>query len=229
MVAGWLASAAQADADSPAPDVPVANALCLACHQQNLTVTNGTTERRTVDAVSGLAFDTSAHNEMDCVECHTVQSALPHPKDPALPDASATVSCARCHADAYKGYREGPHGPLAELGDARAPACTDCHGNAHYLQSIQAWKETDQVAACAKCHSGAGPSFLGASPGHRPPSAGFISTPYFAGLFLKILTAATLAFGIVHVELEMLRWFTHRLARWRGTHSAKDSDDGHTD
>jgi hypothetical protein len=46
---------------------------------------------------------------------------------------------------------------------------------------------------------------------------------------LKILTAATLAFGIVHVELEMLRWLTHRLPRWRGTHSAKDADNDHTD
>lgn len=233
VAAVWLASAAHADADSPAPTPPpgehVANALCLACHQQNLTVDGGTTERQTLEAVSGLAFATSAHSKMDCVKCHAVQTALPHPPDAALTDVSATVSCAKCHADAYKGYREGPHGPLAELGDARAPACTDCHGNAHYVLSIQDWKETDQAAACAKCHTGAGPSFLGASPGHRPPSAGFISAPYFAGLFLKILTAATLAFGIVHVELEMLRWFTHRLARWRGTHSPKDADDDHTD
>lgn len=220
---GWLAGAPRADADPPppAPREEASNALCLLCHQKNLAVDDGATGHRVVKAVRGWAFATSAHKEMGCVECHTDQTALPHQQDPALPAASSAVSCAGCHADAYEGYREGPHGPVAELGDARAPACANCHGNPHYVQSAQEWDETDQAAACAKCHEGAGPGFLGAWPGHRSPSAGFLSTPYFAGLFLMVLTAATLGFGIVHVELEVLRWLVARLARSRGADSAK--------
>lgn len=223
MIAGYLAGATQASADPPAP-VPgehVANGLCLACHEQNLTVDYAPIGRRLIDAVRGWAFATSVHNKMDCVECHTGQDAIPHANADIAADAGGGVNCAGCHADADEGYREGPHGPVAELGDARAPACTNCHGNAHYIQPVDEWEEQDRVAACTRCHAGAGPGFLGASPGHRSPSAGFLSTPYFAGLFLMILTAATLAFGIVHVELEMLRWLAARLADRRGTNSAK--------
>lgn len=223
--AGWLIGLASAGAEPPAPaaDGHAPNGLCLVCHGQELTVGASTAQQRTIDAVERQAFDASAHKRVECVDCHPVQSALPHPKPEALglPGAGDAVACPECHSDAYEGYRDGPHGTMAKLGDDRAPACGDCHGNAHYVRLVQQWTEDDRAAACAQCHSGATRSFVEASLGHKAPSAGFLSTPYFAGLFLMILTAATLAFGIIHVELSLLRWFS----RWRGTHSARTAGD----
>jgi hypothetical protein len=105
---------------------------------------------------------------------------------------------------------------MAKLSDERAPTCSDCHGDAHYLSLVREWKESDRAEACASCHSGATPTFLDAAPLHQSVSPGFLSTAYVAGLFLMVLTAATLAFGIIHVELEMLRWFVHWLGHGRG-------------
>ena len=221
VTAGMFIGLASVDADPPAPAVEgrVPNGLCLECHDQKVTVGAGTQQRRTLDSVNPQAFGASAHKGMECVECHPAQSALPHvrPERPGLVTASLSVACGECHKEAYTGYLEGPHGPMAELGDARGPDCGNCHGKAHYLPLVQQWKETDRAAACANCHSGATRSFLGAAPGHQAASSGFLSTPYFAGLFLMILTAGTLAFGIIHVELEMLSWLVHRFARGRGT------------
>ena len=106
-IAGWLACAGQASADAPAPapGVHTPNALCLACHQQNLTVGDVPAEHRTVDAIRGWAFAASVHKEMNCEECHADQAAIPHPNANIAPALRATVICAGCHADAYEGYR----------------------------------------------------------------------------------------------------------------------------
>lgn len=223
----WFIGLTSAGAEPPMPvaDGHAVNGLCLVCHGQELTVRASVGQERTIDAVELKAFNAAAHKGLECVDCHPVQSALPHLKPEGLGRLGATdpVACQECHPDAYEGYRDGPHGTMAKLGDDRAPACGDCHGNPHYVQLVRQWTEDDRAAACAQCHSGANTSFVEASLGHKPPSAGFLSTPYFAGLFLMILTAATLAFGIIHVELEMLRW----LVRWWRSHSARTAGDGH--
>jgi hypothetical protein len=173
-------------------------------------------------------FAASAHNTVACVECHTALTDIPHTKGRLLSAGSPAISCAECHAEAEEGYNEGPHGPVAQLGDTRAPACTNCHGNAHYIQRAEDWDAKEQAAACAKCHSGATDSFLGAWPGHNHPSPGFLSIAYFAGLFLLGLTAATLAFGIVLVELEMLQWLSSRVTQWLRDHVKKGASHGHS-
>ncbi len=218
-----LASAG-AEPSTPATGAHTPNGLCLACHGQELIVRASVGQERTISAVEPKAFGASAHKGLECVDCHLVQSALPHPKPDSLgrPGAADPVACQECHPDAYEGFRDGPHGTMAKLGDDRAPACGDCHGNPHYIQLVRQWTEDDRAAACAQCHSGATPSFVEASLGHKPPSANFLSTPYFAGLFLMTLTAATLAFGIIHVELEMLRW----LVRWWRSRFVRTVGDG---
>lgn len=220
VTAGMFIGLASVSADPPAPAVDgrVPNGLCLECHDQKVTVGAGTQQRRTLDSVELQAFGASAHKGMECVECHPARSALPHarPERPGLLNASVSVACRECHSEAYEGYLEGPHGPMADLG-ARGPDCGNCHGKAHYLPLVQEWKEKDQVAACANCHSGATGSFLGAAPSHTPASFESLSVPHVAGLFLMTLTAGTLAFGIIHVELEMLSWLVDRFGRGRKT------------
>ncbi len=213
----WLWGTSTTHADPPAPSVERQNQICLMCHSHKLMVQDGETSPRVVAAVVASPFQLSAHGGRACLECHPNLSEIPHDRTLGTTAAapSVAVSCANCHEEAAEGYREGPHGPVAELGDDRAPECVKCHGNAHYIQVVDQWPKEKQAAACAQCHAGAGTSFLGAAPGHQRPSTGFLSTPYFAGLFLMGLTAGTLAFGIVHTELEMLRWLTQRVSHWR--------------
>lgn len=221
VTAGLSIGLASVSADPPTPaiDGHVTNGLCLECHDQKLTVGAGTGQQRSLDSVELPAFSASAHKGVRCVECHPTQSALPHlrPERPGVVDTTVSVACKKCHSEAYEGFLEGPHGPMAELGDTRGPDCADCHGKAHYLTLVQQWKATDRAAACANCHSGATSSFLGAAPSHTPAASDSLSIPHVAGLFLMTLTAGTLAFGIIHVELEMLSWLVHRFARGRGT------------
>ena len=227
VTAGCFIGLTSAGADPPQPgygDPP--NGLCLACHDHELTVETNAGQQRTTDAVERQVFGASAHKEMRCVECHSVQSALPHDpqKGPGLLNASDAAACVECHSAAHEGYLDSPHGTMAKLGDARAPTCGDCHGDAHYLANVQEWTTNDKAEACAECHSGATASFLDSAPLHKSVSPGFLSIAYVAGVFLMALTATTLAFGIIHVELEMLRWFVHRLT---GRREPGNTSDGH--
>lgn len=227
VTAAWLAGLAPAGANPPLPslDSHPANALCLACHDEELIVGRDIRQARIVDAVDKGEFGASAHAGMKCVECHPAEAALPHvpPEGLKLALYSGAVACQECHLDAYEGYKESPHGTMTKLGDARAPACGDCHGDTHYIQLIERWEEDDRAEACANCHSGATSSFLDAAPLHKHVSPGFLSTAYVAGIFLMILTATTLAFGIIHVELQMLRWLVRRVA---GQDESRRASDG---
>ncbi len=230
VTAAWFIGLTSAGADPMPPPVDAhpENGLCLACHGGKLTVEASTDQQRTIEAIELHAFDASAHEGMECVECHPAQSALPHAQREGLGllTASDAVACQECHSDAHEGYLDSPHGTMAKLGDDRAPTCGDCHGDVHYLPLLQQWTAHDRAEACANCHSGATSSFLDAAPLHKAVSPGFLSTAYVAGIFLMILTATTLAFGIIHVELEMLRWLIRRLTGMRGTGTTGDGHAG---
>ena len=114
------------------------------------------------------------------------------------------------------------HGTMVELGDARAPGCADCHGDSHKIRTAEEWTDSDRAQACAQCHSGATPGFTKAL-SHEEPSPDSLAASYFAGRFLIILTSAVLAFGIIHVELQVLRW----LAQKRGSASRRSRTHGH--
>ena len=101
------------------------------------------------------------------------------------------------------------HGTMVELGDARAPACADCHGDPHNIRPVDKWPDSQRAQACGECHPGATASFTKALR-HEPPSPNSLAASYFAGRSLMILTAAVLAFGIIHVELQLLRWLAQR-------------------
>lgn len=223
---GWCVSPPSAAAGPPLPvrDERPPNGLCLICHSQpGLTAKVGEEQERPIAAVDPQVFEASAHGSEDCVACHAVQSALPHPRLGAQEqrDTREATACLKCHGDAYEGYLDSLHGTMVKLDDARAPACADCHGNAHEVQPIQEWTAHERAQACAGCHPGASTSFLEV-PSHEEPSPHFLPSAYFAERFLVILTATVLAFAVIHVELDMLRWFV----RWRQTHSGRITDDG---
>src|SRR3990172_4477108 len=59
---------------------PLPNDLCLLCHSQTgLSAEPADGPDRELLAIEPSVFDASAHGWLRCVECHTAQSALPHP------------------------------------------------------------------------------------------------------------------------------------------------------
>lgn len=212
---GWFAGSPVTAADPPPPARPDGppNALCLMCHGQPGLTTKVDGQERTVAAVDLPAFTASAHGEQTCVDCHAGQSALPHVRRDLTGRSERAAACAACHADAYDGYLESPHGTMAELRDASGPACADCHGSAHTVQPVREWTPRERAEVCAGCHRGARVGFLKAL-SHEAPSPRFLPSVYFAGRFLIVLASASLAFGIIHVELDLLRWLVRR---WRAS------------
>jgi len=225
VAAGWLLSPVKAGADPPGPAVQPPNSLCLICHgQEGVTSTGIDGHERPVNAVEAEPFAASAHGELTCAKCHPGQAPLPHPDWKAVGPAelASPVACQECHEEAFEAYMRSVHGTLVELGDTRGPECGDCHGDSHKVRPAKEWADSDRAQACAECHSGATPGFTKAL-SHEEPSPDSLAASYFAGRFLIILTSGVLAFGIIHVELQVLRW----LAQKRGSASRRSRTNGH--
>jgi hypothetical protein len=212
VAAWWLAEAPSAHAEPPAPAATVSNQLCLMCHAQPGLTAGASGRERAIAAVDVTAFAASAHGGERCVTCHADQSALPHPSIGPGTTVRTASDCATCHREAVDGYFESPHGTMAELRDASGPACADCHGSAHVVRPVAGWTQEQRAQVCAGCHPGAGTTFLQAL-SHQAPSPHVLPSAYFAGRFLVVLASASLAFGIIHTELDLLRWMARR---WRG-------------
>ncbi len=191
------------------PTVSRANELCLACHSKPGIVRNLGHAQEALDAIVPEAFAMSAHGSATCTKCHPENSAVPHrsPAEgtPAFRTSDASQLCSSCHKEAAEGYAHTAHGVVSNLGDKRAPGCTDCH-SVHTVKRVSEWSDADRGRACARCHEGADATFAQAATGHREASATWFAPTYFAGRFLVVLLACTLAFGTLHVELDMLRW-----------------------
>ena len=184
------------------------NDLCTGCHGKPGVVRKVSGGEQALATIDPQEFAASAHAKTPCTQCHTGQSAIPHPETGPGQVAARTdemAVCSSCHLEAYEGYSHTAHGTVENLGDIRAPGCTDCH-SAHKVTRVSDWGSDQRAQACAKCHDGANGSFAQASIGHREPSASWFAPSYFAGRFLLVLMASVLAFGILHVELDMLRW-----------------------
>ncbi|MBI5290094.1 MAG: hypothetical protein HY873_14055 [Chloroflexi bacterium] len=198
----------------PDPDPPAAIALCLSCHGRPGLTAERDGQQRVMTAVEWPAFARSAHRSETCTECHPAQSALPHAPLAMQFRVEGIDACEGCHQEAVAGYLEGPHGTMAELRDATGPTCSECHGDVHALQPVSGWTDEDRTEVCAGCHRGAGNSLLNAI-SHEPPSPRSFPFAFFAGRFLVLLASASLAFGIIHVELDLLRWLARRLQEMR--------------
>ncbi|MBI4772543.1 MAG: hypothetical protein HY784_19445 [Chloroflexi bacterium] len=184
------------------------NDLCIACHSKPGLVKKVTGGQQALETIDPQVFTASAHAHTPCAQCHPNQSEIPHPgatKGQVAAAIDETAVCSSCHREAYEAYSHTAHGIVGNLGDKRAPGCTDCH-SAHGVTRVRDWKNEQRGQACARCHEGASGTFAAASIGHREPSASWFAPSYFAGRFLLVLMASVLAFGILHVELDVLRW-----------------------
>lgn len=101
------------------------------------------------DEVPTAAFESSAHQDLDCTACHVVDKAAA--ETPAA-DAEACVAtfekpdCEKCHESEAAQYATSVHN------SARLPvACETCHQDIHTIQ-VHDGDKLATAATCSNCH-----------------------------------------------------------------------------
>ncbi len=123
----WMVAMAVA---LPARAQKVEEPVCYSCHDQQNKLKN------------------SAHATVSCATCHVRHENYPHPADVPKP------ACATCHQSVVKDYDQGVHAQAARKGNASAPDCSVCHGNAHELVTAKSAAFRKSVPdTCGMCHS----------------------------------------------------------------------------
>lgn len=162
LAAAALATSAGAQpAPSPTPAPPLAAELrqCGICH--------GRPEFKQVDAdgtvrtlwVDERELQGSVHAKWHCIDCHSDVDRIPHPT------RLAKVNCQRCHFPgnpvgapeevSYEGYVKSVHGRLRQAGNAKAPACQDCHGDhgvVKHTETTALVHALNVPQTCGRCH-----------------------------------------------------------------------------
>ncbi len=136
--------------------------LCLSCHLQDAEVIARMGPKAGFIAayqgsVHGSALEKGNGAAANCVDCHgshTVQRG----SDPraALQHSRLQNVCAKCHGAIAKEYEASVHGAALAKGVAKAPVCTDCHGE-HTIYKAQDPRSpvaSKNVSAqvCTPCH-----------------------------------------------------------------------------
>jgi predicted CXXCH cytochrome family protein len=106
---------------------------CLGCHADADAVGKAF-------HIDPVRFDTTAHAELGCRECHAAITA-DHPDDGLVP---SKAGCQDCHADIGAEYAASSHFDMA--------SCNDCH-NPHVVRGATAVSGHDMNAMCASCHT----------------------------------------------------------------------------
>jgi len=220
-------------------------AVCSDCHQPHTT-------QPVVQAGQSIAciachkavvesYEKSVHGQLaaagrtdvaTCLSCHSPEGKA-HDLRTSRQAGSSTEkhniasTCGRCHPAQEDTYSRTFHGRAMLLGvRGAAPSCTDCHGS-YGVQPAHAPEtplDNAKIAqTCAKCHQGADEKFAAGWMGHEEPSPSWFPLVYFTERFLFFLTAAVVGFGVVHVELEILRWFVNLWQQRRSERSTSGS------
>lgn len=90
----------------------------------------------------------TAHESVDCANCHIEHSEFPHPED------ATTASCDVCHSQESDQTALGVHGQARQQGNEAAPDCSVCHGGAHEIELPGTTRfRRATVETCGMCHS----------------------------------------------------------------------------
>jgi formate dehydrogenase gamma subunit len=93
-----------------------------------------------------------------CDDCHGVHTIRPA-SDPRSPinKLNVATTCAKCHGDIYKQYKESIHGRAVASGVREAPTCTDCHGEHDILATTDpnspVYVTNIATVTCSRCHA----------------------------------------------------------------------------
>ncbi|MDJ0939525.1 MAG: cytochrome c3 family protein [Woeseiaceae bacterium] len=111
-----------------------------------LTVSVSSGQENCGECHEDVAFDSPAHPEAMCTDCHT--NVPPEHDDSDLEPLTDEESCGDCHRR-----------PLREIGrsaHAGESACGDCHGDPHFIHEVadpaSAVSAVNQVQYCGACH-----------------------------------------------------------------------------
>jgi cytochrome b subunit of formate dehydrogenase len=114
---------------------------CIECHEES--------EHNTVIAVD---ISHSAHNGMECLDCHSDKGTMPHKEDISfLVDWEGCIACHDVEGEEYT-----IHGRVAHADDDEIPTCSDCHGDHDIIPSAAKLSKTNPInlpQTCGKCHS----------------------------------------------------------------------------
>jgi predicted CXXCH cytochrome family protein len=184
---------------------------CVGCHQEVVD--------SYLKSVHGQAVLQGSTDAATCVDCHswdrkahTLQAST-EAGSPSSPE-EIPLTCGRCHPEPMANFESTFHGRDWKLGvKGEGPTCIDCHGSfgilpAHGAETSMTEERLSTI--CGKCHQGITASFAQGWPGHEEPSPTHFAPAYYTERFLIYLTAGAMAFGILHVELDLLRWWTKR-------------------
>ncbi len=90
----------------------------------------------------------TAHENVDCVNCHIDHSEFPHPAN------ATTATCDMCHSQEADQTALGVHGQERAKGNEAAPDCSVCHGAAHDIELPGTTRfRRATVETCGMCHS----------------------------------------------------------------------------
>jgi len=208
-------------------------ALCSDCHQPHGTVepslvalftpTCGSCHQVVIDSylksVHGQAVAQGKTDAATCVDCHSRDQkahTLQAGGEAGSPSSQKEIplTCGRCHPKPLASYESTFHGRDWRLGvRGEEPTCIDCHGSfgiqpAHGPETSMTVDRLSSI--CGRCHQGTTVSFAQGWPGHEEPSPNHFPLAYYTERFLIYLTAGAMAFGILHVEMDLLRWWVNR-------------------
>lgn len=166
-------------------------------------------------SVHGTLVASGRKDAATCIDCHTDSGSAHGLQAVDAPDSvtsgkNVAGTCGKCHTKVAENYASTFHGKAMRLGvSGEAPTCVDCHG-AYGIQRVHGPEgpltEGKIGQTCAKCHEGANENFAGGWMGHEEPSPSWFPAVFITERFLFYLMTSVVAFGIIHVELDLLRW-----------------------
>jgi cytochrome b subunit of formate dehydrogenase len=123
------------------------SAQCLDCHGRPDFSTTDSTGTRVSLYVNQAVFSNSIHGPLDCTDCHSTVTSIPHAAK--LPP----VDCGDCHDDIAAVYQY--HGFKKQTPGALFPDCHDCHGTHDILPPSDpksSANDNNLPRTCGRCH-----------------------------------------------------------------------------
>jgi hypothetical protein len=125
---------------------------CQQCHEEQF--------KKQLDGVHLKVIAAGNRNAAVCSDCHDphTQRKVTGEDGKLLPEGRVGIprTCARCHAEIQKRYRESVHGQALVDGNPDVPTCIDCHGVHDIADPRTAVFRLASPRLCADCHTDRG-------------------------------------------------------------------------